>query len=154
MVIVRRAQHDDAAHIARIWAAGWQDGHAGHVPDELVAARTPDSFVTRAAERLGDTTVAEVDGAVAGFITVATDEVEQVFVDAAARGSGVATVLLSEAERLVAANGYPVAWLKVVPGNARARRFYERQGWVDDGGFDAVVAGGIRVPCRRYVKEL
>jgi hypothetical protein len=46
-----------------------------------------------------------------------------------------------------------VAWLAVVPGNARARRFYERSGWADDGGFD-YVAGEITVPCRRYVKRV
>jgi hypothetical protein len=46
-----------------------------------------------------------------------------------------------------------VAWLAVVTGNARARRFYERSGWADDGELD-YVADGVAVPCRRYVKRL
>jgi hypothetical protein len=42
-------------------------------------------------------------------------------------------------------------------GNARARRFYERNGWYDAGdlAYQAQIAGGsITVPCRRYEKHL
>jgi GNAT superfamily N-acetyltransferase len=156
-VELRSATEDDAAAIATIWESGWRDGHLGHVPDELAALRTADTFRDRAAERVADTTVAEIDSQVAGFVMVVGDEVEQVYVAAGHRGSGVSTTLLAEAERLVAAGGHPVAWLAVVPGNARARRFYERNGWTDDGGFryEAPDAGRtIMVPCRRYVKQV
>lgn len=156
-VALRPARSDDAAEVARIWADGWRDGHLGHVPDELVAIRTWESFDTRAAERVGDTVVATVDGAVAGFVMVVADEVEQVYLSEHHRGTGVATVLLTEAERLVAANGHRRAWLAVVAGNARARRFYERRGWTDEGPFDypaASAAGPIPVPCHRYVKHV
>jgi len=152
-VTLRRARPADAGRVAAIWQAGWRDGHLGHVPEELVAARTPENFRTRAAARVTEATVAEVGGVVGGFVMVAGDEVEQVFVDASFRGVGVADTLLTEAERLVAAGGHAVAWLAVVPGNARARRFYERSGWADDGEF-AYVADEIIVPCRRYVKRL
>ncbi|HEX5203294.1 GNAT family N-acetyltransferase [Paractinoplanes rhizophilus] len=152
-ITLRRARAADAARVAEIWHTGWRDGHLGNVPDELVAARTPESFRERAAARVPDTTVAEVGGVVAGFVMVVADEVEQVYLDAAFRGGGVAGVLLTEAERLVAAHGHGAAWLAVAPGNARARRFYERSGWKDDGDF-AYVATGITVPCRRYVKQL
>jgi GNAT superfamily N-acetyltransferase len=154
-VTLRSALAGDAAAVAGIWERGWRDGHLGNVPGELVAARTPESFRLRAAARVGDTTVAEVGGVVAGFVMVAGDEVEQVYVDAAHRGSGVAAALLAEAERLVAAAGHRAAWLAVVPGNARARRFYERCGWVDDGLFDHAAphdGGAIPVPCHRYRK--
>jgi len=130
---LRPARAGDVTAIATVWEHGWRDGHLGHVPGELVAVRTRKSFAERAAERLPATTVAEVDGAVAGFVTVAGDEVEQVFVAAAHRGTGVAAVLLAEAERRVSAGGHPVAWLAVVEGNARARRFYERNGFVMEG---------------------
>jgi len=152
-VTLRRARQTDAERLAAIWHAGWRDGHLGHVPDELVAVRTPENFRARAAARVSEATVAEVGGVVGGFVVVAGDEVEQVFVDAAFRGGGVADALLAEAERLVAAGGHAVAWLAVVPGNTRARRFYERSGWADEGGFD-YVADDITVPCRRYVKRV
>ncbi len=61
------------------------------------------------------------------------DEVEQVYVSSRHRGKGVADVLLAEAERQVRENGHAIAWLAVVDGNARARSFYERAGWSDDG---------------------
>jgi ribosomal protein S18 acetylase RimI-like enzyme len=152
-VDLRPARPEDAEAVAEIWRVGWRDGHLGNVPDELVAIRTPSSFSTRAIERVGDTTVAVVDQAVAGFVMVVGDEVEQVYVSGAHRGSGVAGALLAEAERLVAAGGHDRAWLAVAPGNARARRFYERQGWADEGLFD-YGAAGMSVSCHRYVKPV
>jgi GNAT superfamily N-acetyltransferase len=101
--------------------------------------------------------MAVVGEEVAGFVMVVGDEVEQVYVDERFRGGGVAATLLAEAERQVAAGGHPLAWLAVAPGNARARRFYERMGWADEGPFaySATVADGhVDVPCRRYTKRV
>jgi GNAT superfamily N-acetyltransferase len=157
-VALRAARAEDARDIAEIWHRGWQDGHLGFVPQELVDARTAASFRTRASERISDTTVATVEGAVVGFVMVVDDEVEQVYVAGSHRGTGVARVLIGEAERQVRANGRGKAWLAVVAGNARARAFYERAGWVDEGPFDYAAAaaedGPISVPCRRYAKLL
>ncbi|MEI5099345.1 GNAT family N-acetyltransferase [Streptomyces sp. PmtG] len=154
---LRRARAEDTAAIARIWHAGWSEGHLGHVPDALLSVRTPESFVLRAPRRVDDTVVAVVDGEVAGFVMVVDDEVEQVYVAEGHRGTGVAAVLLTEAERVVAAKGHRRAWLAVVDGNARARRFYERNGWRDEGLFEYLAAsdsGPIRVACHRYVKPV
>jgi ribosomal protein S18 acetylase RimI-like enzyme len=156
-VSIRPGTVSDAAAVARIWATGWLDGHLGNVPEELVRARTHDSFRTRAPERVADTAVAEVDGELAGFVMVVGDEVEQVYVDPAHRGSGIAGTLLTEAERRVAANGHECAWLAVAAGNDRAKRFYEKQGWTDDGVFEhaaPVVGGSIPVTCHRMVKDV
>ena len=155
---IRPATPEDAAAVAEIWRDGWRDGHLGLVPESLVAVRTDESFLTRAADRVADTTVALVDDEVAGFIMVVGDEAEQVYVSSGHRGSGVADALLTEAERQIRENGHQVAWLAVVDGNVRARAFYERKGWRDDGGFNyrAAVEDGstVAVPCRRYVKAL
>jgi GNAT superfamily N-acetyltransferase len=156
-VTLRQASADDAPAIADIWHLGWRDGHLGFVPQELIAARHEGSFRTRAAQRVGDTTVAVVDGKVAGFVMVVSDEVEQVYVAASHRGTGVADALLTEAERQVTRAGHSSAWLAVVAGNARARKFYERRGWSDGGPFTYAAAGEdgpIAVPARRYVKRL
>ena len=154
---LRPALPEDAPAIAAIWHLGWRDGHLGNVPAELTAARQEDSFRTRAARRIGDTTVAVVGGEVAGFTMVVGDEVEQVYVAAGHRGTGVADRLIEDAERQIGAAGHPTAWLAVVPGNARARRFYERRGWTDAGPFDYAAEGErgpIPVPSHRYVKQL
>lgn len=157
MVTLRPAVDDDAGVIAQIWSDGWRDGHLGHVPEELVALRTRESFDTRAGAQVADTVVADVDGEVAGFVMVVDDEVEQVYVAATHRGTGLAAMLLAEAERLVRVGGHARAWLAVAPGNARARRFYERSGWTDEGRFDypaSVERGTLPVPCHRYVKQV
>ena len=158
MTSIRPAVAADMAAVADLWHQGWHDGHAGYVPDGLTAARTLPAFHERTPARVADTTVAvSEDGGLLGFVMVVGDEVEQVFVGAAARESGLADVLLAEAERQVAAGGHEVAWLAVVAGNARARRFYERCGWRDEGDLPyEVTAGGQTFvsPCRRYVKAV
>ena len=156
--MIRPAEARDADAVGEVWSTSWRDGHIGHVPDALVAVRTDESFRRRAESRVPDTTVVEVAGEVAGFVMVADDEVEQVFVSAHHRGQGIADALLQEAERQVRENGHRVAWLSVVAGNERARAFYERMGWRDEGAFDyeAKLEDGrtLAVPSRRYVKDV
>jgi GNAT superfamily N-acetyltransferase len=156
-VSLRPAGPADTDALAALWYDGFRDGHLGHVPDELVAVRTEESFWPRTAKNLANATVAVVGDEVAGFVMVTGDEVEQVYVSRDHRGSGVAGVLLTEAERQVKANGHAQAWLAVATGNARARRFYERSGWTDSGAFDYPAdtdAGPIPVPCHRYTKQV
>lgn len=154
---IRQARPDDANAVATIWYDGWQEAHRGRVPDALLEVRTRESFDTRAAALVEQTSVADRDGMIIGFIMINNDEVEQVYVAEAGRGTGVADVLLAEAERRVAVGGHDHAWLAVVAGNSRARRFYARNGWTDEGPFDHQApgpAGPIPVPCHRYAKSL
>ena len=154
---LRPAAPDDTMAVAAIWYAGWRDGHLGNVPDELTAARTEESFGERAVQHVADTVVALLGDEVAGFAMVIGDEVEQVYVAAAHRGTRVAGALLDEAERIVRDSGHDRAWLAVVAGNERARRFYERNGWNDEGLFDHKAPselGPITVPAHRYVKRV
>jgi GNAT superfamily N-acetyltransferase len=154
---VRPARPEDAPTIGKIWYLAWLDGHLGNVPEELVELRTEEAFVPRAADRVPHTTVALVGGEIAGFVTVEGDEVEQVFLSASHRGAGVADLLLAEGERQIRAAGHQTAWLAVVAGNARARRFYERCGWSDAGPFDYEAdgdGGPIVVPSHRYEKNV
>src|SRR5690606_36314410 len=87
-VRVRPAAPADVAEIAHIWHEGWADGHAGRVPEQLYRHRTAASCPPRVQQRLPTTWVLEVDGGVRGFVVVVDDEVEQVYVDAPARGTG------------------------------------------------------------------
>lgn len=157
LVQLRAATSDEAMEVAAIWCAGWRDGHLGGVPEELVAVRTPESFQKRAADRIQDTTVAIVDGSIAGFIMVVEDEVEQVYVGAQYRGQGIAQLLLAAAEQQVANNGFKEAWLAVVASNTRARAFYAKAGWIDSGLFDYQAygeSGPIAVLAHRYTKRV
>jgi len=156
-VTVRPATAADVPAIARIWREGWADGHEGHVPEALVAERTPASFDQRARERVGQTWVADSGGTVAGFVVVVDDEVEQVYVDRSWRGRGVAERLLRHAEAVIGQGGRRTAWLAVVAGNTRARRFYARLGWRDRGPFTyqaQTATGTFPVPAHRYEREV
>jgi GNAT superfamily N-acetyltransferase len=152
-MLIRPATADDADPIAQLWEAAWRDGHVGHIPDELLVHRQSDSFERRTAAMIERTHVAEVDGAIAGFVTLKGDEVDQLMVDAAARGTGVAPALLADGARRILKAGHAQPWLAVVTGNARARRFYEREGWRDAGNLDyeaPIEDGTVTVSCRRY----
>jgi len=154
---LRPALSSDIPRIAEIWEPAWRDGHLGGVPDELVAIRTPENFVVRSTVIQPHTTLAVLDGTVVGFVAIADDEIDQLFVDAAARGQGVADALLTAGEDAIAAAGHDAAWLAVVATNARARRFYERNGWTDGGEFTYRTDGAdavFEVLCHRYEKRL
>jgi GNAT superfamily N-acetyltransferase len=153
---LRPATSDDVEAVAIVWHQGWRDGHLGHVPDALLPHRGLVHFRERVPPRIPITTVATIASTVVGFVTVHEDEAEQVYVAEHARGGGTANALLRHAEQVIAER-FETAWLAVVAGNSRARRFYERNGWRDAGGFDygAEIRGGeVLVPCRRYEKRV
>ena len=154
--MLRPATTEDFEAIATIWHQGWSDGHLGNVPEGLHHHRQWVHFQALVPERVQHTTVATIDHRVIGFVTVHDDEVEQMYVAAEGRGGGTATALLQHAENVIAET-FDLAWLAVVAGNARARRFYARNGWHDAGEFDyaaQVVGGTFIVPCHRYEKRL
>ena len=76
-------------------------------------------------------TVAEAGGAMLGFVTVdpASLDLDQLVVAPEAWGGGVAKALVAEAKR-ISPNGLD---LHVNTDNARAIRFYEREGFVISG---------------------
>lgn len=78
---------------------------------------------------LADTMVAGPEAAPYGFCTIREDELFQLFVDPKGRGTGVAALLLADAEARLAARGIATAWLACAIGNDRAARFYEKCGW-------------------------
>ncbi len=158
--ILRPATTDDVEAVTAVFHQGWHDVHPGRVPDGLTERRTLEAFRDRVSARIAETdetTVAEVDGVVAGFIMVSGAEAEQVYVARAYRGTPVATLLLTEAERQIAEAGHDVAFLVVVRGNDRAQAFYARQGWVDEGDHDYPVQAlgeDFISPCRKFTKRL
>jgi GNAT superfamily N-acetyltransferase len=158
--VLRPATESDVEAIAGLFHRGWHDVHPGRVPDGLTERRTPEAFLDRVMSRVAETdetTVAEVDGRIAGFVMVHESEAEQVYVDRDFRGTTVAAVLLTAAERQIAAAGHGEAFLVVVRGNDRAQAFYARQGWVDEGDVDyPVTALGEHFisPCRRFTKRV
>ena len=126
---VRAAVESEIDLLAAIWYQGWQDAHARIMPAALARLRTLKSFRERLAAALPDVRVAGPDGAPAGFCMLKGDELYQLYVAAEARGSGLAAVLVADAETRLAERGVEVAWLACAVGNDRAAKFYEKCGW-------------------------
>jgi putative acetyltransferase len=121
------AADEDAA--IELWRRTWQL----HYPQIDFTARL-DWWRERWRSELVATaaiTVAELDGQVAGFVTVdaRTFDLDQIVVAPEAWGSGIAPALMVEAKRL-SPQGLD---LHVNKDNARAIRFYEKHGFTITG---------------------
>ena len=153
---LRAATPDDTDAIATVWHSGWPEGHLGQVPEALLLHRRLVDFRARVPALLDRTTVATIGPDLAGFVMVHNDELEQIYVVEVARGSGVAAALLRHAESEIGER-FDRAWLAVVAGNTRARRFYARNGWRDAGVFEhqaPIEGGSVPLAAHRYEKDL
>jgi GNAT superfamily N-acetyltransferase len=109
------------------------------------------------------TRVAEHEGRIIGQISILpatmagrpTDEpglahLRNLFVDRAHWGTGVATTLLRAGADAAQAHGFTAMRLFTPAGQARARRFYEREGWVAVGGPFPLASLGLDLMEYRY----
>ena len=154
---VRAAEATEIDQLAKVWFDGWHEAHARIVPVELTRVRTLPSFRDRLQAALPDTrTVGDVRAPL-GFCVVKGDEVYQLFVAKEARGTGVATALLADAEARLSANGVATAWLACAIGDDRAARFYEKSGWRRAGtvvNLAETSVGAFALDVWRYEKTL
>ena len=137
---------EDVQAIVDVRIAAWRTAYAGLMPADYLVAMDHDRVeaAARLAARLagGPTSLLvglDDSGEVAGMCSFGaareepdSGELYALNVHPRSWGSGVGSALLHEAERGLAS--FPSAYLWVVEGNARARRFYERHGWRADGG--------------------
>lgn len=168
---IRSAGPDDSEAIGRVHIAAWQAAYRGLMPDEFLddldGAVRGQRWRAALAAGPGDgryqegdlegvaLVIEDEDGEVAGISVVGlprrpeppgVGELWMINVDPVAWGRGVAPALLAAATDELRRLGFEEAVLWVLSGNGRARRFYERSGWVADGtehrddarGFEAV----------------
>ena len=162
---VRTARLDDAEAMGRVHVAAWQAAYAGIMPDAFLAGLDP---VQRGADWRaaierdpdpadGRRLVGLLEGEVSGIAFVRSDrdgepgvgEVVLINLAPDAFGTGLAAVLFAECVDELRRCGFTEAILWVAAGNARAIRFYEREGWHADGGektdeFDGAVVRELR----------
>jgi GNAT superfamily N-acetyltransferase len=156
-MIVRDAEASEVIPLARLWFDGWQDAHAAIVPEALKRLRTLESFETRMADMIANVRVIGDLNDPAGFYALKDDELYQLYVLRAARGTGVARILISDAERELAVRNVEIAWLACAIGNDRAARFYEKSGWARNGTFVSKLEtqeGVFPLEVWRYEKKL
>jgi GNAT superfamily N-acetyltransferase len=171
MTTVRAARVQDAPAMGRVHVRAWQAAYRGQMPDEYLdglRAEQRAEYWTGVLERgPGQTTVLVAEeppeGVVVGFAALgpaggqpdAEDgELYVINVDPDYWGGGASRALLEAAQAALARLGYREAVLWVLPGNARARRFYERAGWVADDAKRTVEVHGAMVEEVRYRRRL
>jgi GNAT superfamily N-acetyltransferase len=168
---IRPATAEDAAGIARVQTEVWRDAYRGLLPADFLARRvvTEGTWLDRLTQLPPRTSVhVAVDdaGGVVGFaaagpaLVPAASEDESVgqlyaiYVLAAYWGTGIGYDLHRGATDDLRAAGFSEAILWVLPGNARAIAFYERQGWSDHGIETDDDFDGVRVTERLYGRQL
>lgn len=145
---VRPAVRDDAEAMARVH---WLSANTAYGRDDPFERRLA------AAERLfeeADThpfLAEDDDGNVLGVLTVGDDELYAIYVHPDHWGTGVGQALLDCAEERLAET-CEVASLTCMVGNTRARRFYERNGWLEGQTLVEPHFGGEPTEVCRYHK--
>lgn len=167
-ITIRAATPDDAGTIERIRVAGWRVAYAGLVPQAyLDAMRLDDDAIAMRRRRMVAnppeirSLLSEGPAGPAGFVVYGPDradhtagEVYALYVDPGTWSRGHGRALLARAVDALADDGYPVATLWVLAGNAHARTFYERFGMAPTGDEHLYQAGGVGVPELRYAIDL
>ena len=127
-IAIRPFGDEDRAALIALWHRGWHDAHAALVPPDVLEWRRPEHFALWL-DAAGDRFWVAERGGLLGFVSTGGDELVRLFVDRAARGTGVAARLLAYGEGMIRAAGHGEAVLHCTAGNRRAERFYERHGW-------------------------
>ncbi|GAA1812371.1 GNAT family N-acetyltransferase [Planosporangium flavigriseum] len=164
---VRPATVDDADQTGRVHVRSWQVGYRGLMPDAVLDGLDPVARAARHREILARaepgtaTFVAVVDAAVVGFASVGdyrdgsdpdgAGEVYAIYVDPSAWGAGAGRALMDAAVAYLTTTGPRPVRLWALDGNERARRFYERYGFLADGSVRThPIGAGLDVPTVRY----
>lgn len=172
VVRVRQAVVADAEPIAEVHVRAWQGAYQGLMPQEYLEGLSIADHATwwsRRLEGLPDgqrSVVVSVDDRVVGFASYGrprdTDlrgngrvgELYAINLHPLAWGTGAGSVLLAHTHEELAEMGFSWAVLWVVPGNVRARRFYEREGWSAEHVERTAQVRGVTVPEVRYRRPL
>ena len=165
---VRDATPADGGAMGAVQIAAWRAAYAGVMRDDYLEGLDPEAFGAHwrqaAAEQAGPgraLLVGELDGRVVAIASTGefrartavddpTGELWMLNTHPDAFGTGVAVAIHAEALRRLVIAGHHEAVLWVVRDNPRARRFYEREGWVADGNETIADLGGVDVTELRY----
>jgi ribosomal protein S18 acetylase RimI-like enzyme len=150
----RRAGPEDAAAIGRLFRAVFCDTFAHlYRPEDLdafLSKFTPDAWAAELSDEHYAFQVAEAGGQVVGFVKLGPPqlpvegkqpwvELRQLYISSEWRGAGAARELMDWALGEAKARGGEGLYLTVYTENWRARRFYEKYGFVEVGPYAFMV---------------
>ncbi len=170
-VEVRAAVREDAERIADVHVAAWRAGYAHLLPESVLYADDFDESRRATWQRWrfspGLRVAVATSGAderVIGFASYGPErarahapggrgELWAFYFHPLVWGSGAADSLYEHAELRLRTEGFESAVLWVLRDNPRARRFYERHGWVATGESTDVSVRDVTLPELEYRKE-
>ncbi|MGB9308789.1 MAG: N-acetyltransferase family protein [Mycobacterium sp.] len=163
MIEVRPAFAEDALGVAHVHVRSWQSAYRGLIDQDYLDSLEPEVWARRytfGRRGLQPSTLVAVDGAtICGLVTTGLcreqylpnfGELLAIYVDPEHLGTGVGRLLIAAARERLRRVGVTSAALWVLDGNARARRFYERDGWRCDGARRTETFGSAPVKEVRY----
>jgi ribosomal protein S18 acetylase RimI-like enzyme len=174
---VRPARPEDAGRLAVVHVRSWQAAYRGLLPQEYLDGLDPADRVERwqnilavVAEAgqsggpLRGVVAAVADEIICGFALFGptrdqdedaqrTGEVSAIYLLPETWSRGLGRLMMAEAVRQLAA-GYAQATLWVLDSNDRARRFYARNGWAQDGAEKVDDSMGFPLSEVRYRRPL
>lgn len=145
---LRSAVPGDALAVARVHVRSWQVGYRGLLPAAFLDGLRVEDRAARYTFDRSDgprTTVAVEGDAIVGLVATRGSELCGLYVDPDRWGTGVGRALIARARAELAVAGVDEAHLWLLAGNARAQRFYERDGWSSDGTRRTDTVWGITV---------
>jgi ribosomal protein S18 acetylase RimI-like enzyme len=162
--MVRPATIEDADAIARVQVETWRAAYGHALAAQTLAAvdigRRAELWRGWIRDGRSATFVGEADGEVVGFANVGASqdhpglgELYAIYVLQEAWGTGVGPALIERGEAELRARGFTTATLNVLADNPRARRFYERHGWIRGETFTSSFLGQ-EVELARHRKDL
>lgn len=159
-VEIRRARPEDADELAKAHTASAAAAYRGHVPPEPGAlARRTAMWRARLPEPDNRTWVATDGGRIVGLLSIGSLDghpgagaVRTLYVLPGWWGSSVGQRLMDLAHAELARD-FDHAVLHVLTSNARARRFYERNGWEHTGSLVEPHFGGRPTEVSTYAKR-
>ncbi len=170
--MIRIANKSDGMAIGRVHVESWQSTYSHIVPQSYLDALDPevrganwrDAIEGNPSPTGFRRLAAEVSGVVVGFALVAParateaepdpppemGEVVLIYTVEAVWGTGVGSKLMAKCVESLLDLGFVEAILWVATENARARRFYEREGWQLTGLTRVEELDGNRIPESQY----
>jgi GNAT superfamily N-acetyltransferase len=162
----RAAREDDADALAALHVASWRWAYRGLLDDEVLDGLSVEDRGSMWRTLLGGgevaVVVAERENELVGFASAGpsrdddaepgTGEVAAIYLAEDVAGSGLGAALFARIQDELRARGFSRGTLWVLESNARARRFYEREGWHAAGAPE--LAPGLGLELVEYRRSL
>lgn len=169
---VRAAAPSDAEQIAAVHVQSWQAAYRGLLPQDYLDQLDPADRLPRWRRTLrevdpasGGVIVAVKNGRICGASwfgpardtdtdPIQVGELIGIYLVPEAWGKGLGRSLMTAAAEHLTIAGYTQATLWVLQSNARARRFYAKAGWTEDGAVKQDDRLGFPITELRYRRQL